>query len=627
MAKLAKQPDKDVFAPLERVTVLVKGKGTLSVTDGAGHEYVRRAARPRTTFTVGGALGEHTVSLTPAGGRPPEVLTFRVDCSTQMTDSSGRFTSLFSMLVHTMTHGFEGKTDVVFNGRFYRFLVNWVRDHVHTLKGMKYFDGDLRSAMELWRDSQREDGMIWDNVHEATPATIKRHQPLYGYDDFMRVYPLNKEKVLEFARAPMESDTEYLYVEGIYNTWKATGDDEWMKGMLDSAVRAYRYAMTSAYHWSKKYKLIKRPRTIDTWDFMSDYDQAMAGGLDIVLPGKTVFGIMHGDNTGFAAGCRCLAEMLDRAGKRSEAAKYRNLERDMRRRLNKVAWNGRFFTHHVLEDRRRHVDLGVDGSKQVSLSNAYALNRGIKHSQCVAIIKEYQRLRRRLPKGAPAEWYAIYPPFGKGYKRIPKWQYVNGGVTTIVAGELARGAFQHGFEDYGADILQRVRRLAGGHKGYLHCCFRGAAPERPGTKSRASSEVSYGIPDNWGAAAVTYACVEGLAGVVDQGVAFDKAHLAPRWAAAGTNRAAVAVRYPACRGYAAYRYAHDPKRKRITLSVTGSGRTFDCHCLLPAKAGKVVCVAAGRRRIPFKIVKVRRSRYVDFSLSPRGPERVTITYG
>ncbi len=42
--------------------------------------------------------------------------------------------------------------------------------------------------------------------------------------------------------------------------------------------------------------------------------------------------------------------------------------------------------------------------------------------------------------------------------------FVNGGVNTIVAGELAKAAFQHGFEEYGVDILRRLRLLVQKHK-------------------------------------------------------------------------------------------------------------------------------------------------------------------
>src|SRR5690348_5051274 len=96
------------------------------------------------------------------------------------------------------------------------------------------------------------------------------------------------------------------------------------------------------------------------------------------------------------------------------------------------------------------IELGVDASKQVSLSNAYSLNRGLEHDQCVAIIKTYLGIKGNLLEGSPGEWFTIYPPFGKGLDgHSRQWQYMNGSVTPIVAGELARGAFEHGFESYG----------------------------------------------------------------------------------------------------------------------------------------------------------------------------------
>ena len=105
-------------------------------------------------------------------------------------------------------------------------------------------------------------------------------------------------------------------------------------------------------------------------------------------------------------------------------------------------------------------DVGVNEREQVSLSNTYSLNRGITQEQAAAILRTYQRIRGSLPPGSPGEWYAIYPPFAKGFgDHSEPWQYVNGGVSPIFAGELARGAFVHGFESYGADVLSRVLDL------------------------------------------------------------------------------------------------------------------------------------------------------------------------
>ena len=56
---------------------------------------------------------------------------------------------------------------------------------------------------------------------------------------------------------------------------------------------------------------------------------------------------MHGDNTGFAMSCEYLAEMLTRSRRGKEAEKFLGIGKDIRKRLNKISWNKRFFTHHV----------------------------------------------------------------------------------------------------------------------------------------------------------------------------------------------------------------------------------------------------------------------------------------
>ncbi|GCE22176.1 hypothetical protein KDK_59760 [Dictyobacter kobayashii] len=58
---------------------------------------------------------------------------------------------------------------------------------------------------------------------------------------------------------------------------------------------------------------------------------------------------------------------------------------------------------------------------------------------------------------------------------------MNGGVTPIVAGELAHGAFQHGFEAYAVDILERLYALGKQYGSIFHSVYTGAFPasQRP----------------------------------------------------------------------------------------------------------------------------------------------------
>jgi hypothetical protein len=138
--------------------------------------------------------------------------------------------------------------------------------------------------------------------------------------------------------------------------------------------------------------------------------------------------------------------------------------------------------------------------------------------------------------------------------------------------------------------------------------------------------VSGGIPDNWGAAAVVYALVEGLVGVRDDATAYHLATLAPRWSAAGIRRATATVTYPASGGYVAYEYRLDSRRKRISLTCTGSGERLQCHVLLPPKTRRVKSVTSGRLDVPFEVTQLESSKYVDFEVDHAAPRKVVIEY-
>ena len=777
MLQLDPDPTGQEFSPLQEITISTNQAGSIRVFDGQNREYFGQELSGAVKLTIGGALGNQLVILQDKKGRPVDFATFSVNCHTRLEDSSGRYRKLMDVLYYTMTNEWEREADVVrYNGKYYHHFVRWIRDHVHTLKGMKYFYPELKTGIDLYAESQREDGMIWDNYNKR-PAEGDYWEQRFDYGDFVRVVDDGKQ---EFRRIPVENDVEYLFLEGIYFTWKASGDHAWMKKMLDPALKAVAYSTSDPYRWSKKYQLLKRGYTIDTWDFQNDEDADISTGPDhyadpmvVKLP-YTRFGIMFGDNTGMAAGCNYLAEMLAFSGRNQEAEQIRETGEKIRERLDQVAWNGRFFKHHVPEDPEIQRDLGVDENSQVSLSNAYSINRNIKPQQAEAIIRTYMELREKMPSSSPGEWYTIFPPFGKGYgSHNTQWSYMNGGVTTIVAGELAHGAFEQGFESYGVDILNRLLDLSEKTEGFLHCTYRGAmepAPERsfqplslhaiantdthgntvegvagwtgegendlhefpvgrqvfdgipfeiidpaangrkaclglsgdtpyadeaqlevnqkaasvyflhiadkpyyagkislqyedgsthvdhvgPGKisgwwypsapqdrkqtpamrvawrgkndksrnvgvclyglnnphgdktisaihfKSAGDSTkwmvlgitlsdhprfflpdmISAGIPDNWGAAAVVYALVEGLCGVKDRGVAFHKVTLSPRWTAAGEPEADVSIKYPASGGYVSYKYRHGADT--ISLYFTGSLEDVRLEILLPS---------------------------------------------
>ncbi len=804
--KITPLPKGRVFKPLETITVSELPDCIINILDGEGRVYISEKANGVFSFKAGGTLGNQLVIILDKKDRLLDVASFRIDCQTEINDENSKYGELLKVLHWTLlssTERYKARhiTKVRLNNKFYSFFWFWLRDHVHTMKGMKYFSPELKSAIELYADSQREDGMIWDRIMNRSKEKSFWEDPFTNGGFHKSV----EGGQYEFTRIPVENDVEFLFIEGIYYTWKTTGDNQWMTGMLDKALKAVDYSTSDKYRWSKKYKLLKRGYTIDTWDFQSQEDVEISGHIMVVHPEKSRFGVMFGDNTGMIAACNYLAEMLNFVGRAEESAKITRLSKTLKQRLDNLSWNGKYYTHHVPEDPLIKRDLGVDEKSQVSLSNAYSLNRGLDHQQCVAIINTYKAIREEMPASSPGEWYTIYPPFEKGFGKKDssgKWDYMNAGVTPIVAGELAHGAFEHGFEEYGAGILKRIGKLAEKTDNYLHCAYRGAMPEIPqrnftqvGLKKFANevyppkeakrdennflyeaengilsfhdipfeisnpdnekstsialssregetanvsvdvnqkaasvyllhsrgggpvpgmvtlkyndgteyidyitadksgtwwsrketdkcklgwrsnnrgqyielsvyglnnpnpektiisidldsnktlsvwhiaaitlcdspvffmpSIVSHGIPDNWGSGAIVYALIEGLAGVKDKGVAFDKALIAPRWEAAGTNKVDVTIKYEASGGYVSYNYEKDRSGNNLNLILTGNCSEAEVEILLPADKEPRSVILNGKS-VKSKIKQIENSKYLCLEISDIGVHELKI---
>ena len=113
-------------------------------------------------------MGTQTALLLNKKEQVVDRITFKVDCQTEIDDAGGEYSELMDILYWTMVKG-QGETEIVrYEGEFYSLFVRWLRDHVHTMKGMKYFYPELKSGIDLYAESQREDGMIWDNIYPRT---------------------------------------------------------------------------------------------------------------------------------------------------------------------------------------------------------------------------------------------------------------------------------------------------------------------------------------------------------------------------------------------------------------------------------------------------------------------------
>lgn len=467
----------------------------------------------------------------------------------------------------------------------------WLRDHYYQNRAFRYFEQDLTSLPEAFARAQLLDGSL--------PDFLAR--PEWGIPAY---------------RTPVEADVEYLYAQLVYETWKTTGDTAWMLRQLPFVQKAIQYTLSDPLRWEPSLGLVKRPFTIDTWDYeygptTRDPETGQPAPRHWIDE-HTKWGIFHGDNTGLAEALRSLATMEEQAGL-WESAYYRRAQADdIMRRLNALSWNGRFFTHHV---KLVPFDVpGVDEAEQLSLSNAIALNRGVlTPEQGRAILAEYRRRLQDPNRIAFAEWWSIDPPFPGGAFGLAgrsgelPGEYVNGGVMPLVGGELARGAFRYGYEDYGFDILERyydlIKRTGASYLWYYPTGGIATANE-------------FLPSDGWGSSAMFGALIEGAAGIEDSGVRFSSAVVSPRWLAAPrhtVNAAYAVARYAASDGYAAYNWRYTPATRSapatIDVEATGGGDTIKVRVLLPAKAEPRAVTLNGQPAL-LRIESVGESRYV-----------------
>jgi hypothetical protein len=108
--------------------------------------------------------------------------------------------------------------------------VPWVLDNFHTTKGLQYFLPNGKELIDIMRQSQRDDGMIYSFIQYMPNADYWLTR-----DKFSGYSKMIGDKV--FVRQPTENHPEYIYVNTIYACWKSDGDDGWMKKNLSSASK------------------------------------------------------------------------------------------------------------------------------------------------------------------------------------------------------------------------------------------------------------------------------------------------------------------------------------------------------------------------------------------------------
>lgn len=499
----------------------------------------------------------------------------------------------------------KNKMDVVIDGKKIRGYRTpdassiWIRDYSDMMRGIKYFEPDLKSAVEHFAETQGANGRIFD-YFTTSPEKL----------------PCERENWTKYVRVPVEADVEYRFIKAVFLAWQATGDDVWMKHMLPSMEKALEYIWHHPWRRHKNTSLVKRAYTIDTWDFA--YTAGKHDWLQFQINDDTFWGIMHGDNSGYYEAFRIMSFFYDYLKEKEQAEGWKARAQNTRADMNRICWNGKFYSHFA---KITPVDIpGVDESVQLSLSNPMDINRGVPtHKMAVSIIREYQR--RRETTDSFAEWFSIDPPFPDGIfgdKKLKQGAYVNGGIMPLVGGELARAAFEHGYEKYGVDILQRYYRLAAERgETFLWYFPDGTAPTRETSTSPEASPA-----DAWGSTAMLYALIEGLAGIEDRSKLFQKTRISPRWPAAGISEAEVRVEYANSQTFTGYSIRYEAGK--IEMEAYSSGTETLFHILLPEQT-EVNSVSIEGSTVDWKKMLVEQSCYLDFNASVSGSAKIIIT--
>ena len=486
--------------------------------------------------------------------------------------------------LHTLRSNiYADRALVLIDGKVLMCNKNWIRDHVHVMKGMKYFEYDLASFLNFIIDTQREDGQFYELIKQYDDYHWKMVN-----EDCRIMYP---DDNLTLVRLELEADIEYLVVEGAMYLYQITGDNNWLRSVLPKLEKGINYITSDAKRWDKKHGLVKRPFTIDTWDFT--YLERSGG--DRRIHDDEPMSIMHGDNSGVYQAMKQLAWFNNRLGNSDKAKQWENRAEMLRENIMKYLWNGSFFIHqlHLNHD-------GIDNleNERLSLSNPYDINRGLTSvEESRNIIKEY--MKRKETTNMFAEWFSIDPPY-KDFKSYKEGQYVNGAISPFTAGELAKAAFNNGYEEYGWDIVSRFIKLVERDNNIFFLYYPDSRPQPEGG------------PSCWGAAAFISAVDEGLAGIKNAGVNYDEIEFSPKFPVTHYTELRYITGYELSHTLVDVRYIL--KEYGMRYDIISPAKKMSVRILLP-KNKKASALLINGVETDFDIYTIGESEYVSFSVA------------
>ncbi|MCR5263723.1 MAG: hypothetical protein K6D94_07610 [Clostridiales bacterium] len=501
---------------------------------------------------------------------------------------------LGQFLHHLRNAVYDDRRLVFIDGKVLCCSNNWIRDHTHEMKAFRHWEYDLTSFLDFIIDTQQENGRYFELIKQLDDFHWK-----FVDESCRRIY---EEDNVALVRLELEADIEYLVVEAAEMCFKATGDLGWLNRILPRLEKGIDYLTSDPKRWDPSLGLVIRPFTIDTWDFT----YGKPGNNRRIEPGDPM-AAMHGDSSGAYDAMRILASFRRLLGDSGKAAEWDGRAEDIRKAMIKHLWNGRFFIHQL------HLNSGgADGleNERLSLSNVYDINRGVTDlSQSRSIISEY--MRRGETTEAFAEWFTVDPPYPE-FNGYGPGRYVNGAISPFTAGELARAAFENGYEEYGWDIISRFMDMME-RDGNIYFVY---SPD--------DGKPQGGGPSGWGAAALMSAVDEGLAGITDTDHGYGRLGFSPRFPVTGYDELRYVTGYEKSSAYVDVRYILVPEGMRYDIKSPAS--RVDAHIMLP-KGRKPGSLLVNGEAAESKAVTVGDTVYADFSCQGKGDYSLELIFG
>lgn len=496
------------------------------------------------------------------------------------------------LFMHTLRSNiYADRTLVFIDNKILMCDKNWIRDHVHIMKAMRHWEYNLDSFLNFIIETQREDGQFYELIKQYDDYHWKMVN-----EDCRVMYP---DDNLSLVRLELEADIEYLVVEGAVYLYRTTGDDKWLEKVLPKLEKGIDYITTDAKRWDIERGLVKRPFTIDTWDFTYN-----ASPDNRRIEENTPMSIMHGDNSGVYQAMLQLAWFNRRLNREKKARDWEQRAQTLRENMIKHLWKGNFFIHQLHLNHKGADDME---SIRLSLSNTYDINRGVTTvEESRKIIEEY--IRRREITNYFAEWFSIDPPYKEFSNHLPD-KYVNGAISPFTAGELAKAAFNNGYEEYGWDIISRFIKLVERDDTIYFLYDTDSTPQPEGG------------PSSWGAAALISAVDEGLAGINDVGVNYDEIYFAPKFPVTYYNELRYITGYEVSKSVVDVRYIL--KDTGMRYDIYSPAQKITAHILLPKDKNCAKLWVDGCDT-EYKITNIGDSKYVDFELTDINTSKISM---